>query len=326
LQVEHPVTEEVTGLDLVEQQLLVASGRELAFTQDDVALRGHSIEVRVCAEDPATGFLPSTGTILDYREPAGSGVRVDGGIRRGSEVTPYYDSLLVKVIATGEDREEALERLGHALDELRLLGLPTNAGYLRRLLALAAVRAGELDTGLIGRLDPVTPPFSDEEVARAAAAHAIAEPHSDDPFARTDGWRLGGVRAPSYWTLSVDGGAPIDVVLDEQKGSDPFRSWVAADGWIGRDGWSWQVTRPTAEDVGAAHGDGDLRAPMPGQVLLVNHGEGDEVQAGDAVVVLESMKMELSLVAPVAGRVTGLSVEVGDMVTRDQVVATVEAA
>ncbi len=323
LQVEHPVTELVTGLDLVELQLRVAAGEPLPPL--DVTLRGHAIEARVNAEDAS--FFPSAGTVHAFHRPPGA--RVDAAIEAGSVVGTEYDSLVAKVIVHGEDRAQALARLDRALARTAVLGVRTNLGFLRTLLARDDVRAGELDTGLIARLDPVTPPFTDEDVARAAAALALAEPHSDDPFARTDGWRLSGARAPSYWTLSVDGGAPIDVVLDAhaQKGSDPFCSrWVGAGGWIGRDGWAWEVTRASAEDVHHAHAGGDLRAPMPGQVLLVNHGEGDEVQAGDAVVVLESMKMELSLVAPIAGRVAGLTVEVGDMVTRDQLVATVEAA
>ena len=317
LQVEHPVTELVTGLDLVELQLRVAAGEPLDV---DVRLRGHAVEARINAEDAS--FFPSAGPVLLARYP--DGVRVDAAVETGSVVGTDYDSMIAKVIAHGPDRATALARLDRALADTAILGLSTNVGFLRTLLAHPGVRAGELDTGLIGRLDPVTPPLGDEEVARAAAAIALrALPQGDDPWERRDGWRLGGERAPSYWKLSVDGGEPIDVVLDDPWVSPRF---VAAGDWIGFDGWSWQVSEATAEDVHHAHADGELRAPMPGSVLLTPVAVGDAVQAGQPVVVLESMKMELALTAPVDGTVTALGVAVGDKVSRDQVVAAVEAA
>ncbi len=325
LQVEHPVTELVTGLDLVELQLRVAAGEPLDV---DVRMSGHAIEARVNAEDAQ--FFPSAGTVVLASYP--SGVRVDAAVETGSEVGTDYDSMIAKVIAHGPDRATALARLDRALADTAILGLETNVGFLRTLLARDDVRAGEMDTGLIGRLDPVTPPLSDEEVARAAASLALGEPESDDPFARRDGWRLGGVRAPSYWKLSVNGGEPIDVVL----GSDPFRyslrshTWLRSGNlkgsdpfWLAYEGWTWHVTEATAEDVHHAHADGELRAPMPGSVLLVPVSDGDTVKAGQTVIVLESMKMELSLTAPVDGTVTELSVDVGDKVGRDQIVARV---
>ena len=167
LQVEHPVTESVTGLDLVEQQLRIAAGEPLAFAQDDVSLTGHSVEVRVCAEDPGVGFLPATGRVVGYREPRGPGVRVDSGIRLGSEISGSYDSLLLKVIGSGHDREEALERVQRALKDLLLLGVKTNAGFLARLLAAREVRTGELDTGLLERgiIEPLAPPREAREAA-----------------------------------------------------------------------------------------------------------------------------------------------------------------
>jgi acetyl-CoA/propionyl-CoA carboxylase biotin carboxyl carrier protein len=178
-------------------------------------------------------------------------------------------------------------------------------------------------------------------VAHAAAAIALAvaaEGAGDDPFARRDGWRLGGVRAPSYWTLVVGGGEPLAVVLGEHAierlGGASFRvegrrwSYVrdSRELWLAHEGWAWHVTEATAEDVHHAHSGGELRAPMPGSVLLVPRSVGDAVEAGETVVVLESMKMELSIVAPVDGTLTELGVSVGDKVGRDQVVATVEAA
>jgi acetyl-CoA/propionyl-CoA carboxylase biotin carboxyl carrier protein len=313
LQVEHPVTELVTGLDLVELQLRVAAGEALDL---DVSLNGHAIEARVNAEDAQ--FFPSAGPVVLASYP--SGARVDAAVETGSVVGTDYDSMIAKVITHGPDRATALARLDRALADTAILGLETNVGFLRTLLGRDDVRAGEMDTGLIGRMDPVTPPLTDEEVARAAASLAHGEPDSDDPFDRRDGWRLGGVRAPSYWKLSVNGGEPIDVVLHKKvvKGTVPFRF---EGGWLAYQGWTWRVTEATAEDVHHAHADGELRAPMPGSVLLVPVSAGDTVEAGQTVVVLESMKMELSLAAPIDGTVTELSVSVGDKVGRDQIVA-----
>src|SRR4051812_606899 len=318
LQVEHPVTELVTGLDLVELQLRAAAGEELHV---DPVLRGHAIEARVNAED--LDFFPSAGRVLAAEYPRG--VRVDAAVETGSVVGTDYDSMIAKVIAHGPDRRTALARLDRALANTAVLGLETNIGFLRTLLADERVRAGEMDTGLIGRLERPQPPLSDEEVARAAATVALAaaaERAGDDPFERRDGWRLAGERAPSYWKLSVNGGEPVDVVLEPQiKGPGPFR--FAGD-WIAYEGWTWHVSEATAEDVHHAHAGGELRAPMPGSVLLVPLAEGDDVVAGQTVVVLESMKMELSLTAPLDGKLTSLAVAVGDKVARDQVVATVE--
>src|SRR3954447_20803397 len=196
LQVEHPVTELVTGLALVELQLRVAAGEPLEV---EVAVRGHAIEARINAEDAQ--FFPSAGPVLLARYPRD--VRVDAAVETGSGVGTDYDSMIAKIIAFGPDRATALARLDRALAGTAILGLTTNVGFLRTLIARPDVRAGELDTGLIGRMDPVTPPLSDEEVARAYAAHALGAPATDDPFSRRDGWRLGGVRAPSYWKLSV---------------------------------------------------------------------------------------------------------------------------
>jgi len=332
LQVEHPVTELVTGLDLVELQLRVAAGEALNV---EPTMTGHAIEARVNAED--TSFFPSAGLVLAARYPRG--VRVDAAVETGSVVGTDYDSMIAKVIAHGPDRATALARLDRALADTAILGLATNTGFLRTLLAHEGVRAGEMDTGLIGRLEPATPPLDDEQVARTAAAIALRiAPGSDDPFARRDGWRLGGERAPSYWTLAVDGGEPLDVVLEQtavvRTGEATFtvagrRFTFARDGrevWLAHDGWAWHITEATAEDVHHAHADGELRAPMPGAVLLTPTGVGDAVEAGQTVVVIESMKMELALAAPVAGTVTELLVSVGDKVGRDEVVAKVEAA
>ncbi len=191
LQVEHPVTEMVTGLDLVELQLRIAAGEQLPLRQDDVELNGHAVEARVYAEDPASGFLPSTGRVVAYREPAG--VRVDSGVAVGSEVSSHYDPMLAKVIAHGPDRLTAMDLLGSALGEIRVVGPTTNIAYLRALLAWPAVRAGDLDTSLLERLgDDIAPPPPDPSLAAFALVALLGTARSDDPWDAVDGWRVSG--------------------------------------------------------------------------------------------------------------------------------------
>ncbi len=211
LQVEHPVTELVTGLDLVEWQLRVAAGEPLAFGQDDVTLTGHAVEARLCAEDPARGFLPSGGTVLLLREPEGDGVRTDSGLTEGTEVGSLYDPMLSKVIAYGPDRASALRRLRAALAETVTLGVQTNAGFLRRLLAHPAVVSGDMDTGLVEReVDSLVATDVPEEVYEAAAAVRLdaLRPRGTgwtDPFSVPSGWRLGGEPKPVAFCLKAAG-------------------------------------------------------------------------------------------------------------------------
>ncbi len=348
LQVEHPVTEMVTGLDLVELQLRVAAGEPLPLTQDAVRMNGHAIEVRVNAEDATRDFLPSAGRVLAYRRPAGTAVRVDDAIEPGSQIDTSFDSLLAKVIVHAGDRGTALARLDHALARTAILGVTTTTGYLRALVGTEEVRDGRMDTRLIERLPSPAPPFTDEQVARAAALIASAERHeqrTDDPFDRADGWRLSGRRGSSWWRLSVGSGAPVELRLEDRGRYEMARTgpqtwaldvdgerreWTyARDGdvtWVGCEGHAWPVRSSSVTSGQEAHADGDLRAPMPGQVLLIPAAAGQQVRAGDPVVVLESMKMELVLTAPVDGAVTELSVAVGDTVAVDQPLARVEAS
>jgi acetyl-CoA/propionyl-CoA carboxylase, biotin carboxylase, biotin carboxyl carrier protein len=342
LQVEHPVTELVCGLDLVELQLRVAAGEPLGLRQDDVRLRGHAIEARITAEDPARGFLPTTGRVLAYDRPDAATARVDGAIEVGSVVDTTYDSLLAKVVVHGHDRRAALGRLGRALAQTTILGVTTTTGYLRRLVADPAVVAGELDTGLIERGAVVPAPIDDAGIAHATAMLLVADrAGDDDPFARVDGWRLGGERAGSHWRMTAGAGEAVevdvpaaDVALVHRIGGGRFAidgrgEWLLArDGdvtWVGHNGYAWPVRRLSAATDADAQADGELRAPMPGQVLLVPARVGDAVSAGDPVVVLESMKMELVLAAPIDGAVTELTVAPGDQVAVDQPLARVEA-
>jgi acetyl-CoA/propionyl-CoA carboxylase biotin carboxyl carrier protein len=343
LQVEHPVTEAVTGLDLVELQLRVAAGERLPLGQADVERRGWAVEARIYAEDPATGFLPSSGEVVAYREPAC--VRVDSGIERGTVVGTDYDPMLAKVVAVGDDRDEALARLRRALGTLVVAGPTTNAAYLRALLARPEVKAGEMDTGLIERLgDEVAPPAPGPELAALALVAMLGEPEDDDVWSSRTAWRLQG---PAWIrrTLESDD-APVDVAIRE-AGDGPW-AWAVDDatGTLGVDGPKtrhigkfsahqpevfrdgdavWVVDgdvgpvrfAPAAGDADAGgHGDASLEAPMPGTVVQLRVEPGATVSAGETLVVLESMKMEIAITAPRDGTVAEVLVAAGDQVDR----------
>ncbi|MCW7946942.1 acetyl-COA carboxylase [Streptomyces hygroscopicus] len=368
LQVEHPVTELITGLDLVEWQLRVAAGERLAFGQEDVTLTGHAIEARICAEDPSRGFLPSGGTVLRLHEPQGDGVRTDSGLSEGTEVGSLYDPMLSKVIAYGPDRATALRKLRAALAETVTLGVQTNAGFLRRLLAHPTVVAGELDTGLVEReVDGLVSAEVPEEVYAAAALlrHAALgsrRPGWVDPFSVPDGWRLGGERAWTPYHLRVPGHDPVTVRVRGTSdgavellpdGGEPLRGpsglpdgpgpegrftfrledathtfAALPDGtWLGRDGEAWHMRDhdPVAASLagGARAGTDSLTAPMPGTVTVVKVAVGDEVTAGQSLLVVEAMKMEHVISAPHAGTVAELDVSPGTTVAMDQVLAVI---
>ncbi|QJY45790.1 biotin carboxylase N-terminal domain-containing protein [Pseudonocardia broussonetiae] len=362
LQVEHPVTELVTGLDLVELQLRVAAGEPLPITQDDVALTGHAVEVRVYAEDPAAGFLPTGGRVLRWAPP--SGVRVDAGIAEGGVVGSDYDPMLAKVIAHGADRAEAIRRLDAALRDTVLLGLGTNVGFLRALLADEDVRAARLDTGLVGRrVEEWTRQDLPHDVLAAAAVHALdeLEPAGPvvDPFDVPGGWRIG-EPAWTTWKTAVSGHEPVEVrvrgraadavvvvgdgepVAAAVRRRDPHELVAAVDGvtrtyavardgetlWLGRDGRTWAVREQAPLDAAAAEAaagaGGPVLSPMPGTVTVVEVTEGQRVAAGDRLVVVEAMKMEHVLTAPVDGTVRELRARAGATVARDAALLIVE--
>jgi acetyl-CoA/propionyl-CoA carboxylase biotin carboxyl carrier protein len=392
LQVEHPVTEQVYGVDLVELQLRVAAG-ERAPWPAVLAPRGHAVEVRVYAEDPAAGFLPTGGRILSWRPPAGPGVRVDAGIATGFTVGSDYDPMLAKIITHGADRDEALRRLDAALGDTVLLGLGSNIGFLRALLADDDVRSGRLDTGLVGRRqDALTGAELPADVLAAAAGYAllalepIGSPISSvgtaivDPFDVPGGWRVG-ERAWTTWRMQVAGHEPIEVRArgraaaaelvigdaaprplsargpsarpgpsrpgpsDAPHSSEASltvtfdcltRSYAcaldetAADGptlWLARDGHAWAI-REQGRLAAAHHAedtqDGPIRSPMPGTVTVVDVTEGQRVTAGQRLVVVEAMKMEHALVAPIDGTVVGLRAEAGGTVPKDAVLLAIE--
>jgi acetyl-CoA/propionyl-CoA carboxylase biotin carboxyl carrier protein len=356
LQVEHPVTEAITGLDLVEWQLRVGAGEKLAFAQDDVELRGHAIEARVYAEDPGRGFLPTGGQVLDVFEPSGANVRVDSSLLAGTVVGSDYDPMLSKVIARGADREEALAELDRALAQTTILGVQTNIEFLRFLLADERVRAGDLDTALLEeRLPDFAPlPVPDDVLAAGGLYRqwALARRAGGNVWAEPTGWRVGGGAAPvrtamrtplrtetvSVWGLpaaaevQVGDGETLSASVEVERRRmsatlDGLRReyrWAEADRhlWIADERGTWHLREAEETKIHRAADtrQAEVLSPMPGNVIAVQVDSGAEVSEGDVVVVVEAMKMEHSLAAPVSGRVE-LLVSVGDQVTVDQVLA-----
>jgi acetyl-CoA/propionyl-CoA carboxylase biotin carboxyl carrier protein len=323
LQVEHPVTEAVTGLDLVELQLRVAAGEELPLSQAEVELDGHAIEARVYAEEPARGFLPSTGRIAVYREPAD--VRVDSGVQEGTEVGADYDPMLAKVIAHAPDRRAALARIDRGLGDLVLLGPGTNVAYTRALLARPEVRAGEMDTGLIERLgEEIAPPPARNDLPQIALLELLGEPASDDPWDALDAWRATG---PGTIRAELEtAGETIDVTVDMStfaRSAPPNSTRVFRDGdavWL-LDGAAEPqrfALRDADEPRVAAAAAGSLEAPMPGTVIDVRCAPGDAVEEGQVLVVVESMKMEMAVQSAAAGTVAEVLVAAGEQVARGQ--------
>ena len=342
LQVEHPVTELVWGVDLVEQQLRIAMGERLAL---DATPRGHAIEVRLYAEDPSGGFLPSTGRIALLEWP--DGARIDSGIEEGSAVTADYDPMLAKVIVHADDRAAALEGLTAALRGSTVLGVRTNERFLRNLLSTPAMRAGDVDTGVIERSpDLARGPGEAPAEARALAAAAFAanialtvDPR--DPWRALSGWRGGG---PAALTVVLDdraervrGTGPYTVAGHAVARGEKAGHWTVdgEEGVAARDGdevwvkWRGETyvldTAGQERSVDALAGT-EITAPMPGVVLAVHARAGQRVKRGDLVCVVEAMKMELRVEAPGDGTVTKVLCAQGDQVKRGQRLAEFEGA
>jgi 3-methylcrotonyl-CoA carboxylase alpha subunit len=370
LQVEHPVTEMVTGIDIVELMLRIAAGEGLPFSQDKITLRGHAIEARLCAEDPESGFMPSTGELAHVQFPS-AGIRIETGIETGSVVTPHYDSMLAKLISHTDTRDAALDRLGAALDETSILGLTTNQDFLKRLIALPAMRNGTFHTRLIddglASLAAASQPPDPEAFAMAAWFWLMQGRPTDtaNPWhmRRLTGWQMrsdkeelspipilhlesGNVSAEiRFASFAADGSMLVGVddervrikltslgdhvfsaaagtqhrtVRIQQQGETIFvqdrqgRHAITALTYLGYISATTEVS-------------GELRAPMTGVVLKVNVATGERVKAGDAVIAMESMKMELRLASKVDGIVTAIHFKAGDTVERNAVVAIVEA-
>jgi len=329
LQVEHPVTEAVTGRDLVADQLRIASGEPLGVTQAQVHLRGHAIEARLYAEDPEAGFLPATGEVVAVQWP--SGCRVDAGIGPGERVTGRFDPMLAKIVAHGPTRGEALSRLRAALYETRVLGVRTNLRFLRWLLDQPLMRDGEVRTDSVGALQipgPVEPRASDW--ARAATAARAGGLVPGDAWG--GGWRLNATPTVRLRCGDEDRAVPIPSIAADD-GSATASVQMTGTIHVDVDGQSLEFVLappPTVEEAvrhAAAHGEGRavLTAPMPGRVIAVRAAEGDAVAAHATVVVLEAMKMEHAVVSPVAGTVVRLAVGEGQQVQRGEVLAEVSA-
>ncbi|MFO1259555.1 MAG: acetyl/propionyl/methylcrotonyl-CoA carboxylase subunit alpha [Sphingomonadaceae bacterium] len=312
LQVEHPVTEEITGQDLVEWQLRVASGDSLPKTQDQLSINGWAMEARLYAEDPARGFLPSTGTLDVFHLEAGEGGRIDTGVRQGAEISAFYDPMIAKVIAHGATRDEARTRLAAMLDDSAVWPVRTNAGFLVKALAHPDFAGGTVDTGLIAREgDALMPPERPSGAALTQAAMAMT------PRSLLAGFRLNAPDKKSAHFL-LDGAA-VEVSLHGPGAEEPAPSMLVAEG-----GQVWRLEQWRVDAGASGHGgDGAILAPMPGRVIAVDVKPGDAVAKGQKLLTLEAMKMEHGLIAPFDGVVTELLVSAGAQVEVEALLAKV---
>jgi len=325
LQVEHPVTEAITGLDLVEWQLRVAAGEPLPLAQADIRLNGHAVEARLYAENPANGFLPSTGRLAHFVLPRT--VRTDSGVEAGGEVSPFYDPMIAKLIAHGATREAALARLARACDSVEVWPVNTNAGFLARCLAAPDFVAGDIDTGFIERqltdltAVPAPSPAALAAAARAAMRHGAAGPQ---PWAALSGFRLNAA-AETLMRLFLDG-APL---LADAAVADAGRTALAAPDdeivvFEAGQAFVFTTRPPMAEDAEAA-ADGQIRSPMPGRVAQLTAKAGETVAKGQGLLILEAMKMEHVLTAPFTGVIEFVAVALGDQVTEGAVLIRLAA-
>jgi 3-methylcrotonyl-CoA carboxylase alpha subunit len=326
LQVEHPVTEEITGQDLVEWQLRVASGEPLPLRQEALAIRGHAIEARLYAEDPAHEFVPSTGRLDHFVLPRG--IRIDSGVEEGDRISPYYDPMIAKLIATGEDRDEAAGQLAEALHQVEVWPVRTNAGFLARAVDHPDFRAGEVDTAFIpSRLDRLVPdPEPSEGVWNLAAAALFASDFGNggeaDAWTSLQGFRL---NADAHPCVALSHKGEVRVI---DAGAATLEGMATASGdhvLVFSAGQAFAFTLPGVGG-GAAGGEGEgaLLSPMPGRVLSVDVRFGDKVAKGQKLLTLEAMKMEHSLAAPFDGVVAELGAVAGAQVTEGTVLARVE--
>jgi 3-methylcrotonyl-CoA carboxylase alpha subunit len=350
LQVEHPVTESITGIDLVEWQLRIASGQSLPVLQRDIALRGHAVEARIYAEDPERQFLPSTGKIVALDFPEDGSVRIDTGVEAGGEVSPHYDPMIAKMIAHAPTREGALDKLAAALERTVIVGPRTNVGFLTALCRSKDFRAGRFDTGYIDRhLDTlcVRPQEIDNAAVARGAAHLLereqqrlaARRGSDappSPWDITDGFQLTGERVTPM-PLLVDGKPAEALVTFTVNGSvvklggvpaDPQAAVVDADDavYVIRQGRQTLVRLRDADAVAASDAEegGLVRAPMHGKVLALLVKSGAKVSRGQPVAIIEAMKMEHTLTAPAAGTIVDIRVVAGVQVADGAIVAVIE--
>ena len=343
LQVEHPVTEMITGLDLVEWQFRVAAGEKLPLTQQQVRFNGYAVEARLYAEDPQHGFLPSTGRLIELQLPHAEGVRVDSGVEKGSEVTAFYDPMIAKVIAHGKTRAEALDRLADALDQTIVIGPRSNAGFLAALCRAAAFRKGDFDTGFIDRnlgvLGAVPQELDLSAVALGAqellaqeqtrlASSQEREPETPvSPWDSTDAFQISGQRRLALPVLA-DGQPVVAQVICGPHGTvltiDGMSAALDAKA-LGNDGVVYVLRRGrqtkvalrdlVLDEAGDQDRSGLVRAPMHGKVLAVLVGQGERINRGQRVAIIEAMKMEHTLVSPIDGIVAEILVSVDAQVS-----------
>jgi 3-methylcrotonyl-CoA carboxylase alpha subunit len=349
LQVEHPVTEAITGLDLVEWQFRIAAGETLPLTQDRVRLNGHAVEARIYAEDPARGFLPSTGTLLALRFP--EDVRVDTGVEQGSAITPYYDPMIAKMIAHAPTRDAALDKLAAALDQTLAAGPRTNLALLSALCRAGEFRSGHFDTGFIERnMAALVGETADRAAAASGAAALLAadsariergigrEPDApSSPWDATDGFQFTGSRVIALPLLADGEGVEAQVTFGPSgpavavDGVSPALDATAIEAadavYVLHRGRQTVVRRAElgAGDFDHGGGDGQIKAPMHGKILALLVSNGERVTKGQRLIVIEAMKMEHALTAPRDGRVIGMAVAEGTQVAEGAKLMTIEA-
>jgi 3-methylcrotonyl-CoA carboxylase alpha subunit len=329
LQVEHPVTEEITGVDLVEWQLRVAGGEPIPLKQEVLSIEGHAIEARLYAEDPAKGFLPSTGRLdwfdiylAPFDETSGVRLRMDTGVERGAEISPNYDPMIAKIIAWGPDRKTAIEELATVACGVEIWPVKTNASFVMEALSHSAFEAANFDTGFIAKheADLLPRQTTSDEIWNDAAWSSFERA---DCGRIRDGFRM---NAPSrVQTTLYHHGESRTIDIFEPESSLAIRSYVNGDTLVVFDeGRAFEFETAIRGTGHAAAADGAILAPMPGKVIAVDVAEGDAVTAGQRLMVLEAMKMEHALTAPFDGTVTELSASEGAQVQVEAVLAVVE--
>ncbi|MBY0621129.1 acetyl/propionyl/methylcrotonyl-CoA carboxylase subunit alpha [Sphingomonas ursincola] len=327
LQVEHPVTEEITGVDLVEWQLRVASGEPLPKRQDELGIDGWAIEARIYAEDPTKGFLPSIGKLDRFDFHAwGGGVRFDTGVEQGSEITPFYDPMIAKAIMHAKTRELAIGKLSHILSETEIYPVKNNIGFVVALLGDEVFLNGEMTTGLISeRGDSLIPDEAPSQRALEVAAFVLCQQGEEDSLPSYAGFRL---NAPKRKTVMLDGGyGPRQVDIPDSWPNEVPAIRNGSEVMVTELGITHRIVvyEPRGTGHHSAH-DGDILSPMPGKVIAVDVAAGQAVTKGQKLLTLEAMKMEHSLVAPFDGVVAELNASEGEQVQVEALLVRIEAA
>ena len=360
LQVEHPVSEMVSGLDLVDWQLRIAAGERIDWVQDSLPCRGHAVEVRIYAEDPEAGFLPQTGRLQSLTEPHHlDRVRVDSGVAAGQTISAWYDPMLAKVIAWGENREAAIRRLSEALNDYRAAGIRLNTGFLQRILNHPQFLNADLSTDFIDRHEAVlmaSPWSANQQLALSWLAWYLSLSHDADVWSALPGWRLGQGNRRQACEIQLDEDAvslsyalagpdrasirihDTELALRWEPLGDTFRVWLDGqrlqlgfgsrfgllDVFANAEYWTARVNQPEAQAHAQDH-SGALNAPMHGRITDILCQSGAKVTAGDPLVIMEAMKMEHTIKAPTDGKVTAVLCEVGKSVEADSPLVEFEA-